>query len=157
MKDSKISQPRVDKLHPLVKNLFEVFIDECERQLGITLRVVQGLRTFAEQDALYAIGRTKLKDEKGNKLKIVTKAKGGYSYHNYGLAIDVVPLIDGVPQWSYDYSKLATIADKYGIESGSRWRFKDKPHFQIIDGYTVQQLLDKHDASEVDKDGYVKL
>lgn len=157
MRDLTVSQPRILKLHPLVKDLFVVFIEECERQLGITLRVVQGLRTFKEQDDLYAIGRTKLFDEKGNKLKIVTKAKGGYSYHCYGLAIDIVPLVGGVPQWNYDYSKLATIADKYGIESGSRWRFKDNPHFQIIDGYTVQQLLDKHNAGEVDKDGYVKL
>jgi hypothetical protein len=42
---------------------------------------VQGVRTFAEQDALYAQGRTR----KGLR---VTNAKGGQSYHNYGLAAD---------------------------------------------------------------------
>jgi peptidoglycan L-alanyl-D-glutamate endopeptidase CwlK len=37
---------------------------------------------------LYAIGRTK----PGKK---VTKAKGGTSYHNYGLAFDIYPFING--------------------------------------------------------------
>jgi len=44
-----------------------------------------GLRTMEEQAALYAKGRT----VSG---KIVTKAKPGESYHNYGLAFDWVPL-----------------------------------------------------------------
>jgi len=156
MIDSKISKPRTDKLHPLVKELFVVFIDECERQLGITLRVTQGLRTIEEQNELYSYGRTKFKDAKGNKLGIVTKAVGGLSFHNYGLAIDVVPMVDGKPKWDYDYTKLATIADKYGIESGVRWKFKDAPHFQITDGYTTKQLLEKYNAGEVEN-GYVKI
>jgi peptidoglycan L-alanyl-D-glutamate endopeptidase CwlK len=44
-----------------------------------------GRRTMEEQTALYAIGRTSLG-------KIVTKARAGESYHNYGLAFDWVPL-----------------------------------------------------------------
>ena len=44
-----------------------------------------GRRTMEEQAALYAKGRTV-----GG--KIVTKAKPGESYHNYGLAFDWVPL-----------------------------------------------------------------
>lgn len=44
-----------------------------------------GFRSFEEQTALYAKGRT----ERG---KIVTKARAGQSFHNYGMAIDWVPL-----------------------------------------------------------------
>ena len=44
-----------------------------------------GRRTMEEQAALYAKGRT-------SKGKIVTKARPGESYHNYGLAFDWVPL-----------------------------------------------------------------
>jgi peptidoglycan L-alanyl-D-glutamate endopeptidase CwlK len=44
-----------------------------------------GRRTMEEQAALYAKGRT-------ISGKIVTKAKPGESYHNYGLAFDWVPL-----------------------------------------------------------------
>ncbi|SVE43245.1 uncharacterized protein METZ01_LOCUS496099, partial [marine metagenome] len=45
------------------------------------LFVVHTLRTYAEQDDLYEQGRT----EPG---KIVTNARGGKSWHNFGLAID---------------------------------------------------------------------
>lgn len=48
---------------------------------GLTMRCMQGLRTYEEQDQAYAIGRT----EPG---KIITNAKGGYGYHNFGLAAD---------------------------------------------------------------------
>ena len=51
----------------------------------ITPLIYCGRRTMEEQAALYAKGRTK-----GG--KIVTKAKPGQSYHNYGLAFDWVPL-----------------------------------------------------------------
>lgn len=44
-----------------------------------------GFRSFTDQNKLYAIGRT----VSG---KIVTYAKEGQSYHNYGLAFDWVPL-----------------------------------------------------------------
>ena len=49
---------------------------------GITIRIISGFRTYAEQDALYAQGRTQLGS-------IVTNAKGGYSNHNFGIAFDV--------------------------------------------------------------------
>ena len=44
-----------------------------------------GRRTMEEQTALYALGRT-------SPGKVVTKARAGESYHNYGLAFDWVPL-----------------------------------------------------------------
>lgn len=52
-------------------------------QTGIRPLVYCGLRTMEEQAALYAIGRSKPG-------KIVTKARPGESYHNYGLAFDWV-------------------------------------------------------------------
>lgn len=54
-------------------------------QTGIRPLIYCGLRTFEEQTALYAQGRTKPG-------RIVTKAKPGESYHNYGLAFDWVPV-----------------------------------------------------------------
>lgn len=51
----------------------------------ITPLIYCGRRTMEEQAELYAKGRTKAG-------KIVTKAKPGQSYHNYGLAFDWVPL-----------------------------------------------------------------
>jgi len=57
------------------------FLAECQKQ-GISAFVDQTLRTNQEQDELYAQGRSK----SGN---IVTRSKGGDSYHNYGLAFDI--------------------------------------------------------------------
>lgn len=133
MKD-KISIERVAKLHPKVRSLFTQFINDAELNLNVTLRVSQGLRTIAEQDALYVQGRTK----PGN---IVTNAKGGSSYHNYGLAIDLVELKDGKVNWDFDYKKLKPYADKYGIVWGGTFKsIVDKPHFEISFGFKPSQL-----------------
>ncbi len=148
MKD-KISIERIKKLHPNVINLFQAFIEEAENSLGITLRVTQGLRTFEEQDALYNQPWDK-KDNDGDARvdeadEKVTKAKGGQSLHNYGIAIDVVELKNGKANWNFDYSKLKPFAQKQGIDWGGDWKnFVDKPHFEISFGYTWQQLLDKY-------------
>lgn len=98
-----------------------------------------GLRMFEEQDELYAQGRTK----PGN---IVTNARGGDSWHNYGLAADYV--LDGMIdkpgiQWSWniktdlnrdgvnDWSQMAGIAILHRLEPGYFWKkFPDVPHIQ---------------------------
>ena len=73
------------------------FADAVDAALGPMAdvwHVTQGLRTMAEQAALYAQGRT----EPG---AIVTHAQPGSSAHNYGLAVDVA-LSDGEAlRWDY--------------------------------------------------------
>jgi peptidoglycan L-alanyl-D-glutamate endopeptidase CwlK len=91
--------------------------------------VIQGYRTHAEQDALYAQGRT-------TPGPIVTRAKGGQSPHNWGLAIDVVPDRDldtaGLqPDWNNDpaYLELAARCKRHPrLKSGIS--FGDKPHIE---------------------------
>jgi len=150
MKD-KLSEDRLQKLHPKVRDTFRAFIEECENTLGITLRITQGLRTIAEQDALYAKGRT----EPGAK---VTNAKGGTSFHNYGLAIDLAVLVNNGHDidWKYDMVHLKPIAVKHGIEWGGDWiSLKDFPHFQIAFGYPIKHLLASVELKKVDSEGYV--
>jgi peptidoglycan LD-endopeptidase CwlK len=48
----------------------------------LKVKIISGFRTYAEQDALYAQGRT----TPGN---IVTNARAGYSNHNFGIAFDI--------------------------------------------------------------------
>jgi len=92
-----------------------------------------------------------------NPEKIVTKAPGGCSYHNYGLAIDVAEVRKGRIIWNLDWNKVVPIAKKYGFEWGGNWKkFKDRPHFQITFGYTTKQLLKKVKNNEMEN-GYVKL
>jgi peptidoglycan L-alanyl-D-glutamate endopeptidase CwlK len=84
----KVTDNRILKLHPAIRELATNFINTVQYGLDIKLRVTQSLRTYAEQDDLYAQGRTKPG-------RIVTNAKGGYSWHNFGLALDVVEILDG--------------------------------------------------------------
>src|SRR5690606_35479001 len=115
---------------------------------GIRLRFAQGLRTIAEQDALYAQGRTK----PGS---IVTNAKGGQSVHNYGLAFDIVILYDKdkngtfeTASWSRtedldknkkaDWMEVVEYFKSKGWNWGGDWRsFKDYPHFEKTFGNPV--------------------
>ena len=133
----KITQQRILKLHPQVREEVVKIIQECDKALtgDAKIRITQSLRTFEEQDHLYAIGRTK----PGKK---VTNAKGGQSIHNYGLAVDICLIIDGkAASWDtakdWDNDKIADwyecvkIFAKYGWDWGGNWKtFKDLPHFE---------------------------
>lgn len=157
MRDS-ISIPRVSLLHP--KIILEVtnLIDEAERKLpNIAIRIVQGLRTFAEQDALYAQGRTKPG-------KIVTNAKAGSSFHNYGLAIDFALLYDKDGNGTYeslswdtlkdfdrdgeaDWMEVVDIFEDSDYVWGGRFtKLKDNPHLEKSFGYSWKQLLTKYNS-----------
>ena len=82
---------KLEDLHPLVVEKAGRLI-ELARVAGIEILVTSTLRTFDEQAELFAIGRTKPGD-------IVTNAKAGESWHNFGLAFDVVPLVNGKAIW----------------------------------------------------------
>ncbi|MEK4351330.1 M15 family metallopeptidase [Paenibacillus sp. FSL R5-0475] len=139
------SSARLIGLHPILLSAATALIERCYT-LGVPIIITQGLRTIAEQDALYAQGRTK----PGS---IVTNAKGGYSYHNYGLAIDFALLLpdgksvswdmkrDGDGDKVTDWQEVVQEAKKLGFEWGGDWTsFKDYPHFQMVFGLTLTQL-----------------
>lgn len=115
----------------------ENFINEVDKTMGIKLRVIQGFRTYAEQNALYAQGRT----TKGKK---VTNAKGGQSNHNFGLAIDVAEIKNGNIDWNEQEKvlpKIAPIGKKWGFEWGGDWKsIVDKPHFEMMFGKSLADL-----------------
>jgi peptidoglycan L-alanyl-D-glutamate endopeptidase CwlK len=128
-------------------------------------RFAYTLRTFAEQDALFAQGRSKPG-------KVVTNAKGGQSYHNYGLAIDIVLILDKdkngtfeTASWDVksdfdgdkkaDWMEVVQIFKRYGFEWGGDWKFLDLPHFQKTFGKSIYELKSLHAAGKVDKNGFV--
>jgi peptidoglycan L-alanyl-D-glutamate endopeptidase CwlK len=96
--------------------------------------VVSGLRTAAQQNALYAQGRA----TGGH---IVTNARAGYSMHNYGLAVDVVPYLTGSSgqvNWTYStpqFQRLVGAMKAQGLEWGGDWKgsLGDYDHFQLTD------------------------
>lgn len=130
------SENRLKKIHPELAKRVRMVIENLAKA-GVQVEVVQGLRTFAEQDALFAQGRTKPG-------KVVTNARGGQSNHNYGLAVDVVPMNNGKPNWEAPNSIWIAIggeAEKLGLEWGGSWKkFLDRPHVQLP-GLTVKQCI----------------
>ena len=80
---------KIELLHPVLRNEARILFEEANRRLTgrAKMLIVSTLRTFEEQDELYAIGRTKA----GRK---VTNSRGGQSLHNYGVALDFALLID---------------------------------------------------------------
>lgn len=120
------SENRLAKVHPTLAAGIRSMIASLAAQ-GLTVEVVQGLRTFAEQDALFAQGRTKPG-------QVVTNAKGGQSNHNYGLAVDLCPFVNGKPQWNDNagFLRIGAEAAKVGLQWGGNWKkFIDKPHVQF--------------------------
>lgn len=122
------------------------------------VRITQGLRTFEEQDEMYAQGRTK----PGKK---ITNAKGGQSIHNYGFAVDICMIIDNkVASWDTakdwdndqiaDWYECVKIFARHGWEWGGNWKtFKDMPHFEKRDLNSWKKLS----KLKKDKNGYVIL
>ena len=148
----KVSEARIKTLHPAIQDQVRIIIAELA-QMGIYIRVTSAFRTFAEQEAEYAKGRT----APGS---IVTNAKAGQSYHNYGLAVDVVEMLNGItPLWNNpNWNKIAAVFKKYGFEWGGDFTsIKDKPHFQKPFGYNTNQLYAMKNAGKTDKEGYLIL
>ena len=93
---------------------------------GITIKVISGLRTYDEQNDLYAQGRTKPG-------RIVTNARGGFSNHNFGIAFDVgvfegSQYLDESPK----YKAVGVLGTDLGLEWGGNWKtIQDEPHFQL--------------------------
>jgi peptidoglycan LD-endopeptidase CwlK len=154
----KTTQDNIMKLHPSVRVEVTNIINEINTQLtgSSKVRISQGLRTFAEQDALFAQGRTK-------KGKIVTDSKAGQSIHNYGFAVDIVLIINGKEaswdthkDWDNDgiadWDECVKIFAKWGWSWGGNWNtFKDMPHFDKI-GYNNWRVLA---AKKRDSNNYI--
>lgn len=116
-------------------------------EAGLDYVAISGNRTWAEQNALYAKGRT----TKGPK---VTNAKGGHSNHNFGIALDfgvfrAGKYLDGGTKSEQAeamkiHARVADHAHALGIEWGGSWKsFKDFPHFEIKTGLTLAQKRER--------------
>jgi len=134
-------EQKLSLLYPPFAEEVRGFLEAARKQY-LTVGIFCGLRTFEEQDRLFAQGRT----APGG---IVTKARAGHSYHNYGLAVDIC--FDSHPtesgwQWSWDprfsWNRLALLGQSRGLESAYFWaQFPESPHFQKTYGFSTQKYL----------------
>lgn len=115
-------------LQPEFRRKVILWISSCHF-CGIRLYMAETLRSYARSDHLYAQGRT----IGGH---IVTRARAGQSYHNFGLAVDVYPVIRGKITWDFNprsvlWRRVVALAKLHGLSWGGDWRgFKDYPHFE---------------------------
>jgi hypothetical protein len=123
-----------ENIHPELLRRVEKMI-ELAKAAGFDLRVVSGYRSHAEQDKLF------------RKHPKVTNARGGQSWHNFGLACDMAPFIGGKVCYDeklFDWSNIGKWAAACGLEWGGSWRrFKDRPHVQLIAGFKNTTAAEK--------------
>lgn len=132
------------KLHPTVQERSNQLIHQSATK-GIRILITDGFRSAEDQDRLYEKGRS----TEGN---IVTNAKGGESYHNFGLAVDFAlkdasgnviwdMKYDGNKNGKADWDEVVEMAKGLGFEWGGDWtQFKDYPHLQMDFGLTIADL-----------------
>ena len=131
-----INSRSIEDLHPRVREKCIAYQKACGAA-GIDIIITSTLRDAESQNALYAQGRT----APG---KIVTRVKGGYSFHNFGVAFDFVPIVNGKAVWNDNdlWAKCGSIGRAVGLEWGGDWRtFVDKPHMQDTGGFKIADYL----------------
>ena len=126
----KRSESALAKVNPALAEKVRAAADGLAAS-GTFLLVVSGLRTAAEQDALYAQGRS----APGH---IVTNARAGYSMHNYGLAVDIVPYLSGSSgqlNWranTAQFRAMVAALEAQDLIWGGSWKsLPDDDHFQM--------------------------
>lgn len=132
----------ITQCYPELQEKAKTLVSKCKEQ-GLTIGIGECFRTVAEQDALYAQGRT----TSGN---IVTNAKGGdySSHHQWGTAFDIYRN-DGRGAYNDNdgfFAKVGKIGVSIGLEWGGNWTSPvDKPHFQLpYWGSTTTTLKNKY-------------
>lgn len=117
------------KLNPQFSRLLEMLLLDARAE-GLNVFLFEGFRSQEKQDELFISGRG------------VTTAKGGNSYHNYGLAADIIFYDDkGHPSWSqhHDWQKLGRLGKKRALEWGGDFkRLKDLGHFEYHPGLSMR-------------------
>jgi peptidoglycan L-alanyl-D-glutamate endopeptidase CwlK len=123
------SERNLATLHPDIQKRVATFIAAAKnlaQPRGLDVRIISALRSYAEQDAIYAQGRT-------TPGRIVTNARAGFSNHNFGLSIDI-GIFKGKDYLDEHalYDELGPLGESLGLEWGGRWKkLVDKPHYQF--------------------------
>jgi peptidoglycan LD-endopeptidase CwlK len=129
------SSNSINSLNPHVALLAQRFLD-LTRANKLDVHIYNAFRSWNEQDRLYAQGRTMPG-------QVVTNARGGDSYHNWGLAFDAVPYENGKESTDLNlFKKMGQLGQQVGLEWGGTFiSIVDLPHFQYTFGLNTWSLL----------------
>lgn len=144
---------RLNHLHPLIRESAITAYKEAVKKtpVGVHPFINETFRSYQRSNELYAQGRTKPGP-------IVTNAKGGYSWHNFRLAIDFYLLIKGKAVWSVDKNWLIVVDcfKKQGFTWGGDWKsFKDYPHFEKTGKLKLSDARQLNNTGQIDENGFI--
>ena len=135
----KRSRKNMVGMHPIIAFFVEMTIKESKQDFGILNN--GGVRTNKQQADLYAQGRT----TEGSKVTWTMN-----SYHQYGLAADLVAYSNGKYNWKVkNYNEIIragkAVIKKYDlpIDNGMDLWGKDMPHWQLT-GFQPYYDIRKH-------------
>lgn len=120
----------LNSLHPFFRDRVLKLVARCKAK-GIELAIVETYRTHAKQREYKTMG------------KKYTSSGAGRSKHQYGLAVDVVPVVDSVAVWDNTalWRKIGSVGEKIGLRWGGRWRNPYDPgHFEWTGGLNSSHL-----------------
>jgi peptidoglycan L-alanyl-D-glutamate endopeptidase CwlK len=128
-------------LHPRAQAAakeFMVLATEIAARHGLVVKIISGLRSYAEQDALYAKGRT----APGAR---VTNARAGYSNHNFGTAWDIGLFRGKAYITSHAaYREIGQAGKSLGLTWGGDFKsIVDEPHFELPTGLSLAQMRER--------------
>ena len=114
-------------LAPRFRRAVETAIAACRAASpALDAMVYESYRSLELQEDYYSRGRTQIPPH-----ATVTNARSNlYSWHGYGLAVDVISESAG---WDKPEKWFADVAEHFraaGCRWGGEWKMKDLPHFQ---------------------------
>lgn len=151
-------------MFPPFRDRVNKLIAKINNQEATPFDMFFGMRTIGQQEVLYALGRTAINPDGKSALNpmgdIVTNARGGYSWHNYGLAADIVARPSGRWSWEYakyPYAKLGEIGITLGLTWGGSPEFTEKlgkpdpAHFQMTGGLSIKRARSLFEQGGLEK------
>lgn len=141
------SEKAIFTLHPKAQKTARQFLKRL-RDAGINARIISGTRTYEKQNEIFNNGRN------------VTGAKGGQSFHNFGIAWDIgIFTNDGeYLKESPLYDKAAQVGLTADLEWGGNWiNFRDRPHYQLHINIDLSNEKERDQARKRFEDGELSL
>lgn len=149
MGEDELSDSKLKSVYPALGDAWKRIRDRLWDKTKLQIKITHGFRDFYEQWDLYSKGRKRVDRDwiVTDKKRIVTNARGGESFHNFGLAIDSAfvgsdPYLERIPasDSAYFWTEYGHLAVEEGLVWGGFFKLKDMPHIENSFGLTLHEL-----------------
>lgn len=139
------NEAEIRSLQPGLQNLVRYCMYRLGR-IGEDVLIVQGFRTREEQEEAFNKG--------------TSHVHYPYSFHNHGVALDVVPVLFGQRRLVWNakkrYGRIASVFVQNGFEHGYALWGWDWPHMQYRDGKTIRDFIDGYNIKQDSYKEYIE-